>query len=193
MKFYLKKAIIGLVYLLFSAVTAYAVLLIPNLVGLKVVLLGLNLLLYCYILSATAFQDGQTSYKVRMANDLNRKQIVLTGEDIPLDTQKEYKAYKGIIIGLVVCLPLVVLLLLHTIFQNQGFGRTAGFCYMSFYAFAGVNVKIDKLFSLISPYWALLAIPVIVLVQGLFFYLGGRKIELQQEMIKEKHRMLHGE
>ncbi len=198
MKYYLKKAIIGLVYLIFSAVTAYGVLFIPGLTWLKVILLVLNLGLYSYVLGSTAFQDGQAAYKIRMANDLNRKQIVLTGEDIPLDTQKEYKAYKGFIIGLVICIPLIVLLIIHAIVStnnpsNQDYGTTASFIYLMAFAFAGVGVKVDSLFAVVSPYWSLLAIPVIVLVQGIMFYLGGRKIELQQEMIREKHRMIHGE
>lgn len=198
MKFYLKKAIVGLAYLLFSAVTAYAILFIPDLVGLKIALLVLNLSLYCYVLAVTAFQDGQAAYKVRLANDLNRKQIILTGDDIPLDTQKEYKHYKGFVIGLIICIPVIVLIGIHAILMatnssNQDFGLVASYIYMMVYAFAGLHVKVENLFNVVSPYWNLLAIPVIILVQGVFFYLGGRKIELQQEMIREKHRMIHGE
>ena len=198
MKFYLKKAIIGLAYLLFSAVTAYAILFIPDLVGLKIALLVLNLSLYCYVLAVTAFQDGQTAYKVRLANDLNRKQIILTGDDIPLDKQNEYKHYKGFVIGLIICIPVIVLIGIHAILMatnssNQDFGLVASYIYMMVYAFAGLHVKVENLFNVVSPYWNLLAIPVIILVQGVFFYLGGRKIELQQEMIREKHRMIHGE
>ncbi len=198
MGYYLKKAIIGFVYLIFSAVTAYAILFIPDLAWLKIVLLILNLGLYSYVLASTAFQDGQSAYKVRMTNDLNRRQIIITGEDLPLDTKKEYKSYKGFIIGAVICIPLVVLLVIHAIVvksnpTNKDFGITAGFMYLIVYAFAGVGVKVDNFFAVVSPYWALFAIPVIVLVQGVFYYLGGRKIELQQQMIKEKHKMLHGE
>ncbi len=198
MKFYLKKAIIGFVYLIFSAMTSYGILFIPGLAWLKIILLVLNLGLYSYILSSTAFQDGQAAYKVRMANDLNRKQIILTGEDIPIDTQKEFKPYKGFIIGLVICIPLIVLLIIHAIVSannpsNQDFGVTASFLYLVVYAFAGVGHSVDTVFTAVSPYWSLLAIPLMVLVQGVAFYLGGRKIELQQEMIREKHRMIHGE
>ena len=197
--YYIKKAIIGLVYLLFSAVTAYGIMFIPaDFAWAKVVLLVLNLILYSYVLSATAFQDGQAAYKVRMTNDLNRKQIVLTGEDIPLDTKKEFRAYKGFIVGFVICVPLIILLIVHAVTtintpKNQDFGITSSFIYLAFYAFAGVGVKVDYLFATVSPYWSLIAIPIIVAVQGVFYYLGGRKIELQQQMIKEKHKMLHGE
>ena len=193
--YYLKKALIGLVYLVFAGLMAYAILFIPNLEWLKIILLALNLGLYCYVLGATSYQDGQAAYKVRLANDLKRKQIILTGEDIPIDRKREYKAYKGVIIGAIICVPLVVLLILNLILTNTNYdlGATASFLYLFVYAFAGVGVQVDNLFTVVSPYWALLAIPIIVAVDGLFFYLGGRKIELQQEMIKEKHRMLHGE
>ena len=198
MKYYLKKAMIGFVYLIFSAITAYGILFIPDLSWLKIVLLVLNIGLYSYVLGATAFQDGQAAYKVRMANDLNRKQIVLTGEDIPLDTKNEYKPYKGFIIGLIICAPLIILLIIHAIVtsstpSNVDFGNTACFIYMMAYAFAGVGVSIDKVFILVPPYWALLSVPLIVLIQGTLYSLGARKIELQQEMIKERHKMIHGE
>lgn len=199
MKYYLKKAIIGLVYLIFASITGYGIMFIPaDMAWVRIVLLILNVGLYSYVLSQTAFQDGQAAYKVRMLNDLNRKQIILTGEDLPIDTKSEYKAYKGLIIGLVICFPLIVLLIIHSIMgivnpNNLDYGVTASFIYLSFYAFAGVGVKVDYLFTTVSPYWALLAIPVIMAVEGFFFYAGGRKIELQQEMIKEKHKMLHGE
>ena len=196
--YYVKKAMIGFVYLIFSAVVAYGILFIPGLPWLKIILLILNLGLYSYVLAQTAFQDGQTAYKVRLTNDLNRKQIVLTGEDIPIDTKKEFKTYKGFMIGFVICVPLIILLVIHAIVtssnpSNQSFAETASFIYLMFYAFAGVNVKVENVFAMVSPYWALLAVPVIVFIQGFFFYLGGRKIELQQEMIKEKHKMIHGE
>ena len=42
-------------------------------------------------------------------------------------------------------------------------------------------------------YWSLIAIPVIVLTIGIAYYLGGKKIELQQQKIKEKQRLLSGE
>lgn len=198
MGYYVKKAMIGFVYLIFSAITAYGIIFIPDLPWLRVILLILNVGLYSYVLGATAFQDGQAAYKVRMANDLNRKQIVLTGEDIPLDTKKEYKAYKGFIIGLIICAPLIILLTIHIIVTssnplNQDFGTTACFLYMMAYAFAGVNVSATKFFAVVSPYWTLLAIPLIVLVQGILYYLGGRKIELQQEMIRERQKIIHGE
>ena len=199
MKYYLKKSIIGLVYLIFSAITAYGVMFIPtDLSWLRILLLVLNLGLYTYVLAQTAFQDGQAAYKIRMANDLNRKQIVLTGEDIPINVKAEYKAYKGVIIGLVICLPLIVLIILHAIItatnpQNLDYGTASSFLYLTFFAFAGVGVNVEKLFTIVSPYWSLVAIPVIIAVEGLFFYLGGRKIELQQEMIREKHKMFHGE
>ena len=44
-----------------------------------------------------------------------------------------------------------------------------------------------------AHYLSLVIIPVMVVLVGVAYRLGARKIELQQQMIKEKHRQIYGE
>ena len=211
MKYYLSHALLGLLYLFFSAITAFAILMIEGLIWLKVILLVLNLGLYIFIVATVAKKDGEDALKVRIANDLERCVIIQTGEDIPLK-KGEFKWWKGFVIGGVVCAPLVILLLIHTVLiivnpTMTGAGAIAGFLYMMIFAFfrmdvvvaENVNATVGGAVQTNMPlsagffYWSLIAIPVIVLTIGIAYYLGGKKIELQQQKIKEKQRLLSGE
>ena len=211
MKYYISHALLACLYLFFTAITAFAILLIQDLIWLKVILLLLNLGLYVFIVATVAKKDGEDALKVRLANDLERKVIIQTGEDIQLK-KGEFAWWKGFAIGGVVCVPLVVLLIIHAILTSidptkTGAGAIAGFLYMMVFAFFRMDVVMSDTVNTtmsdavqtnipIQPeffYWTLLAIPVIVLSIGVAYYLGGRKIELQQQKIKEKQRMLSGE
>ncbi len=194
--FFLKQALMPLIYLFFMAVTAVGILIIKDLIWLKVILLGLNLFLYLFIVASAAYHDGQKALKVRIANDMERRQIILTGEDRPLKIREEFKVWKGFVIGGFACLPLIILLIIHTVLISafgsvyNGAGVLAGFLCMVVFAFFRLNGTIA---SATFYYWSLVYIPIIVLTQGIAYYLGGKKIELQQEKIKEKHREIYGD
>ncbi len=194
MKYYLKNAILPFIYLFFMAITAFGILMIKDLVWLKVILCILNLSLYCVIVFVYAFKLGQDGIKVRTANDLERRNIVLTGEARPLKLSEEYKPYKGFIIGLMTCAPLLLLLVAHTIMFLCGggniFGVISSFIYLMVYAFFRLGE------TPVTPYvfyWTLFAVLIITVVVGVAYILGARKIELQQEKIKENQRRIYGE
>lgn len=195
---YVKQALLPFLYLFFTAISAFGIVSINNdLIWLKVVLGIANLGVYAFIIGASSFKDGQEALKVRIANDLERVQIIKTGEDRPLRLREEYKAWKGFFIGFVACAPLIVLLLIHTILifavgeAFVGAGAVAGFIYMMYYMFALVDSTIQ--FSVFNYYWALFAIPIMMLITGIPYLLGARKIEIQQQAIKESHRQIYGE
>lgn len=205
MWFYIKQSFISFCYLFFAAMIAISIMAItdPSLVWLKYVLLVLNVALYVFIVAATSYKDGQNALKARVANDLERMRIIETGEELPLKLKEEYKAWKGFLFGGISCVPLVVLLLIHTVLifavgpNNTGAGVIASFIYMMVFAFTRANIPVvEDAPIVVDPYmyyWALLAIPVIVLTVGISYILGAKKIERQQEMIKAKHRAIYGE
>lgn len=201
MWYYVKQGLLPFIYLFFTAITAFGILCIEGLVWLKVLLLLLNIGLYVFIVSAASFKDGQEALKVRIANDLERMQIVRTGESLPLKLKEEYKPWKGFFHGFIACIPLVILLIIHTVVMltggGNGAGAIAGFIYMMVFAFSRVNINTGATAATpINPtiyYWSLLAIPVIVLATGIAYILGGKKIELQQQRIREKQRSIYGE
>lgn len=198
--YYIKQAMIPAVYLIFMAMTAMGIAMITdaNLVWLKAVLAVLNLALYGFIVAATSYKDGQTALKVRIANDLERMQIVKTGEDRPLKLREEYKAWKGFMSGIVACLPCLLLLILHTILiflvgpTYNGAGAAAGFVYMIFFIFVRLGVDVAAP-SVYLYYFTLVCFAVIPLMTGIPYVLGARKIELQQQKIKEKQRQIYGD
>lgn len=203
MWYYIKQSFIAFFYLFFTAITAFGILCIQDLVWLKVILLALNLGLYVFIVAASAFKDGQAALKVRIANDLERLQIIRTGESLPLKLKEEYKPWKGFFYGFIACVPMLVLLLIHTLLITcssptaTGAGAIAGFIYMMVFAFFRVDV-IGTTASLVAPsptifYWTLIALPIIVLSVGIPYMLGAKKIELQQQRIKEKQSRIYGE
>ena len=65
---------------------------------------------------------------------------------------------------------------------------------MVFYGFFNLDFESAHKVVLYAPYyWTLVAIPILVILHGVFFYLGGGKAELQQEKIKKTHIHLYGE
>lgn len=196
MKYYIKNALIPFVYLFFMAITALGILSIgDHLLWLKIILAILNLALYEVIVCAFSFKQGQDAVKVRNANDLERRQIVLTGEDRPLKLSEEYKPYKGFLIGLTVCAPLIILMLIHTVVilcgGGMGFGVAGSLLYLVVYIFFRLGATTVATEYIVFA--ALAAIPVIVLSTGIAYMLGGRKVELQYKKIEENQRRIYGD
>ena len=165
---------------------------------LKVILSILNLALYAVIVAATSYKDGQTALKVRIANDLERVQIIRTGEDRPLKLIEEYKPWKGFLPGLVACIPCVVLLLVHTILifsmgsEYTGAGAISGFLYMVFFSFVRLSLSAGAP-SIYLYYFSLICLIILPATTGIPYIFGARKIEKQQEKIKERQRQIYGD
>ena len=182
MKYYIKNAVLPFVYLFFMAITAFGILTIAdNLLWLKYVLLVLNLGLYLFIVCAYGYKMGQDAMKTRNANDLERKQIVLTGELRPLKLDEEYKPFKG------------ALIVLGLTGVGNGAGIVACVIYLSFFAFFRANTAGVAQATFGTYYISLVALPVIVAAMGVSYYLGAKKIERQYQRIRENQRRIYGE
>ena len=205
MKYYLKQGFFPFVYMLFMAAIAFGILAISGLVWLKALLAVLNVGLYAVIIAATSYKDGQEAMKTLYANDLERREIIRTGEDRPLKIHEEYKAWKGFMFGFTACVPLIVLLVLHTIVylatgSYMGLGAIAGIIYLMFFVFFRLNVTAsgaegEAVASIgwYAYYGALIALPVVMLITGISYILGARKIRLQHEKIEANKRSIYGD
>lgn len=203
MKIYIKQAFLPFIYLIFVAISAMAIVSIDaNLLWLKIILSILNVGLYLCILCGTSFMEGQTALKVRVANDLEREIIIRTGEDRHIRKHEEFKWWKGILIGVLSCVPMLVLLLVHTILTLinptlNGCGVVTAFIYMAFFSFIMLNGGgTTETVTPMPPqafYFALISLPIIACACGIAYYLGGKKIQLQQDAIKAKRREIYGE
>jgi hypothetical protein len=198
MWYYVKQAFLPFVYLFFMAMTALAIIVIKNeLLWLKIILLVLNLGLYGFIVCATSFKDGETALKTRIANDMEREQIIITGEPRELKLKEEYKVWKGFFNGFIACVPLLFLMLLHTVLifafgeVYNGAGVVAGLIYLMVFAFFRLDTSVVLTAGLY--YGTLVALPIIVLMTGIPYILGAKRVEYQQNMIKAKHREIYGD
>ena len=196
---YIKHLFFPTMYTIFSSIIAFAILCIQDkgLDWLKVILLLLNVGLFGFIVWVNYFKEGEKAYKVRMANDLEREFIVKTGEDRPIDRNREYKPWKGFLIGAVACIPLVLIMIVHTIvilFVNpelSAVGGIASFVYMAFFGFFWLDTSVA--IPVTMYYLNLIYVPIMLGLVGVPYMLGARKIELQQEMIKAKHHQIYGD
>ena len=141
-------------------------------------------------------KEGSTGYGVRLTNDANRRIIVQTGEDLPLKRAEEYAPWKGFAIGGIICIPLVILMIIHTIFiiagqPNEVPGAIASFVYMVVYAFT--RLDLNSAVGIYDYYYTLLFVPVVCLSSGISYIFGAMKIERQQRMIKKIHKEIHGD
>jgi len=202
MKYYLKQGIFPFVYQLFMAMIAFGILVIKDLVWLKVLLAVLNIAFYLFIVASVAYKDGQEALKVQMANDLERREIIRTGEDRPLKLHEEYKPWKGFVFGLISCVPMLLFLILHTIVYNatgsySGLGAIAGIIGMMFFIFFRLDASNATDETAVVPwytyYGVLVAVPILMLTMGIAYIMGAKKIMRQQEMIREKQRQIYGD
>lgn len=204
-KYYIKRAGLPFLYLLFMIMPALGILAIgDNLLWLKIVLGTLAVALYCVVVAMACYKEGQDAVKVRAANDLERMVIVRTGENRPLKIHEEYKPHKGFIMGLFTVIPLLFLAALHTLLYLTAGVRWAGaamvLLYLVFFEFFMMDAVVgDGATESVSEtpwyemYGALIAVPIIILVAGISYIVGARKILRQQEMIKAKQREIYGE
>ncbi len=197
MKYLFKLSIIPFLYLIFMLVLSFMIMLIPqNLAWLRYIGAVCCLGVYVYIVFGVMYREGETALKVRISNDIERRVIVETGEDRPLKTAKEYKAWKGFVAGLIVCAPLIILMLIHTIlifafgYDYIGAGMGASFLYFIVYIFFRIPGGEGTAFTY---YYTLLAIPLIMLIMGFAYIYGARRISVQQERLTQTEDEIYGE
>lgn len=195
--YYIKQAFVSFAYLVFLSLTAIGFLLIGNdLMWLKVIFCVLDVALYVFIVGAMSFKDGETALKVRIANDLERKEIIRTGEDRPLKLKEEYKPWKGFLSGAITCVPLIIFLIIHTldllVFKNGSMraGGFAGMLYMIVFDFTRIDLNVAA--TAYEYYWTLTAIPLITLTTGIPYIMGAKKIEKQQKRIQSIQAEIYG-
>lgn len=195
--YYFKQALFSIIYLIFMAVIAIGIIYIQ--IPWVSVLLGiLNFLLYCTIMFLAYFKSGGQAYKVLMQNDLDRLEIIRTGENIRLKRMEEYKPYKGFLIGLFVCLPLIVFMLIHLILyfslgpQYNGAGASGTIMYLVFYAVYQSFIK-DIQVKSAYYFFTLLFVPIVSSVSGVAYILGAKKVKKQYDLAEQKKKEIYGE
>lgn len=202
MKYYLKNVFFVIAYMIMTMLTALGISCIgDNLTWLKIILSFLNLGLFCLVVFLMAYAEGQTARKVMHSNDLSRKVIVETGEDMPIKVHEEYSRIKGYSFGFFASVPLIICLIVHLILilalgeSYIGGGVVAGLLYKPFFdvyeyfiwlATGQMKVVYWHFFILIY------AVPFISCLTGIAYNLGAKKIQKQYDKINAQQEMIYG-
>ena len=193
MKYYLKSSIIPFLYLFFQSSISIAIYTI-NIKPLGLALLGLNVALFLFTISAISFKNGENAYKTLLLNDAERRIIVETGEERPLKLNEEYSPIKGVILGLVPIIPLLVLMLVHLIIflagsDYTGIGAICVFLYKvpyAFFEYLGYGITSSNCFL------TLLTVPIAFFPIYVGYNLGARRERIKRAKIEEQRKSLHG-
>lgn len=194
MKYYLKTAIFGFVYLIIMDLVALLISYIKSDVW-QFVVSVLAIAFYFFVAGAIYFKEGETALDLLHNNDNQRRRMVETGELVEIKTAAEYKPYKGFIIGAFICVPLVILLILHLIIglaaDANGAGIAATFMYFLFYLPYGAFHTGSLVFA---DYFVILySIIIISAGVGIAYLLGARKSQRKYDLIERKHREIYGD
>ncbi len=194
MKYYLKLSVIPFLYLFFQSTISIAIF------GLKsqvfgLILLALNALIFVFTICVFSFKNGESAYKVLLLNDAERRIIVETGTDRPINVKEEYSPFKGAILGIFPLIPLLVLMLVHLIIylcgsDYSGIGAICAFLYkMPFAFFEYLGYKITST----TCFLTLLSVPVVFFPIYISYNMGARRARLMHEKFEEQKKYLHGE
>ncbi len=172
-----------------------------DLMWLKYLLYVVAFIVYAIVVVAIEYKDGQEAVKIRHVNDIERVNIIKTGEDRPLNAAREYKPWKGFVNGLSPCIVLVILMIIQSIcFLSNSeqpamwAGTVASYLYIVVFAFFRPNVEAYTTMAQgLNYYYTLVAIPVFVLMMGIPYLLGARKQLGTYKAVEKKHNAIYGE
>ena len=194
--YFLKQMIFPLVYMIILSITSLGITAINNdLLWLKYILNAIVLAFFALIMGAVSWKDGEEGAKVLHANDLERRRIVETGEDRPLNLLKEFRPWKGFLAGLSTCIPLIIMIIIHAIMSSSGAGNgagaVAGFVYMIVFMFFMPDLSMSLTAG--HYYLTLVAIPIFMVITAVAYILGNRRIQKQYDAVERKQAQIYGD
>ena len=196
MKYYIKNAAFAFVYLIVMDVTALLITMIKT-PAWQLVLSIIAILFYLFVLFTIFSGEGARALDIRHANDTQRRRMIETGDVFDLKTAEEYKPYKGFIIGVIICVPQILLLIIHLILglitggTANGAGGAALIIYYLFYLPFGAMHTGALVFG---EYFILLySVAVISVAIGVAYILGAKKSQRKYDLIERKHREIYGD
>lgn len=192
---YFIKQSIFLVGLMFFMITTSMLILTIKIPVLELVLSILDLGLYSTAIVLIFYKEGQTAWKLRQSNDIERRNIIATGKDIPLKTAPEYKTWKGFIFGIVACVPMIVMLIIHAIVGTTGGGNGVGSAcslvhyifYLPYYELRAC-LTADFIPSFGDYFGLLYAVALMAFLTFIGYYMGARKLQRAQNKVEDRKK-----
>ena len=196
MWYYVKNLLFSLAFLFGMGLLPYGIETL-KIDSIKLPLNILNILFFFLIMGFAMYKEGEESRKRLKANDIERKRILQTGELRPIKRSSEYRGWKGFFMGALVCSPLILTLLVHAIIYICG-GTYEMIAVVGITLFMGffmpyIRIKYGSMMNenlVFTEYFACLyVVPLIVLVYGIAYILGARKVEKKYRFIEERTKM----
>ena len=192
---YFFKQSIFLVGLMFFMMTTSLLILRVGIPVVELILSILNLALYATAIILIFHKEGQTAWKLRQSNDIERRNIIATGKDIPLKTTPEYKTWKGFIFGIISCVPMIIMLIVHACMGDTAGGTSAGsICSVIHYVFW---LPYFELRATLTPgfvpgfgdYFGILyAVALMAFLTFIGYYMGARKLQRAQDKVDARKK-----
>lgn len=195
MKYFLRLTIAPIVYFLSTAFIVIGVQAFPTLSpAVRIILNSIFIGLYILCTFVVMRKEGELAFNKLLLNDLSRRKLLETGEDVEIKTTEEYRPYKGFIVGLICVIPLIILVVLHLIVRVPGeisdMGVYAEMFYSPIYSFFGHYKNATES----SLYWGLLIYLVFLPTSlGIPYIVGAMKRRKQDQDIAETNRKIHGD
>lgn len=196
MWYYVKNFIFSLAYLVFMGLLPYGIETLKS-DTVKIILNVVNILFFMLLMGFFMLKEGEESRKRLKTNDIERKRILQTGELRPIKRSSEFRPWKGFFMGGLVCSPLILTMLIHAlIYAFGGTNEMAGVIgvtiFMGFFM-PYIMLKYGTMMNenlVFTEYFACLyAVPIIVLLYGLTYLLGAKKVEREYAFIEERTSM----
>ena len=188
-----KQTIILFVYLVTMMVIALAVVAIEGatLGWLKHLLFGLNMALFLFITFKLIQKTGEDEYKLKHSNDIKRRVIAETGDYYALDTVKEYHKFDGLYIGLIVCAPLVLLVLIDMLLLLCGVDQSVT-DLITLAIYGAFVIPVRAISSSAISAWFLWTIIPVCLTTHFGFSVGMFKVKRQFDKIDATKQKIYG-
>ncbi len=195
MKYLLKLIVVPMVYLLCFAFSTVGIASISGFNELtKCIICAFFLLFYIFLVAIVMIKEGHDAYDILLRNNTQRRHMVETGVVVDFDTQKEYSVWKGFTIGLICCIPLVIMVVVHLLLAPRGETSSVSiFCemfYGVFFSVARTYKNANEMGFFIGSAFVVVALP---LITGVPFMLGASRRRKQQERVRQLNKELHGE
>ena len=194
MKYILRLTIAPLVFFIFFIIIAMGIQALNAGDVLRVILGCLAFILLVLCLGGIMLKEGEDAIKILLANDIQRREIIRTGRDVEINVSKEYRPWKGFIVGVIFCIPLVIFIILFATNGVQegmlNFGKLTEVVYSPFYVLVGDFNKTTSLDVYIGAIFVLVCFP---LMLGIPYVLGAHRRKNQTRIAEEMHKNIHGD
>ena len=181
----LKESLIIFIYMLMMGIMSFLILMI-NSTFVKVALLILVILFYLFMCVLLTKSTGEIHFKALVTGNIRRQQE--NSEDINkyCKTEKEYRFYKGFLIGIIISSLTYILLIIRLFISSNNIDVCLKILNLLYWSLLSVFDNTASIF-----YLALFTL-LNVASCGFGYYLGAKKIMLQQEKLQNIHDEIYG-